>query len=134
MGGAGDSVGGSVQMVPSLAKTDASGNLVWQYFYYDYSSQYFASSDVASNGYLALGFTQNRTDFKGELFSVRTDTAGQVGTCSQIHPATPLDVIDPGLTPIDPGLPVGRTTATQEGALPSTTEATSVRTSTGSGC
>ena len=88
----------SAPLVPWLAKADASGNLLWQHFYYEtYStgrplSQYFASSDVASNGgQVALGFTTDPKDLSEALFAVKTDSAGLVGTCSQVHPATPLN-------------------------------------------
>jgi hypothetical protein len=139
--GAGHLVGGdSLSMVPWLAKTDATGNLMWQHFYYQSYpstgaalSQYFASSTLTRDGgYLALGFTENQVDLKGELFAVRTDSSGLVGGCSQIHPATPLDAIDPGLTPVATAFPV-RMTAPAEGNLPSTTQPTSIQ-STGGGC
>jgi hypothetical protein len=134
LAGAGDAVsGGGLSMAPWLAKTDAGGNLVWQHFYYGSgSSQYFASSDLATDGILALGFTVDPTDYKGELFAVRTDEGGLVGACSEIHPATPLDAIDPALTAVDPGLPVQAASAL-EGDLPLRTEATSISAG-GTGC
>ena len=130
-------------MVPALAKTDSSGNLLWQYFYWQsYTagggplSQYFASSSLTRDGgHLALGFTGNPFnpyDLKGELFLVRTDSAGLVGACGQIHPATPLTVVDPGLAGFDTSFPV-RTTIAAQADLPGTTQPTSVRTS-GGGC
>jgi hypothetical protein len=120
-------------MVPWLAKTDASGNLLWQHVYYQGGtlSQYFASSDLTSSGgHLALGFTSNPTDFIGELFAVKTDSAGLVGSCSQVQPATPLTTIDPGLTTIAPALPVQTTSAVQDNS-PSTTQPTSVSSTPG---
>jgi hypothetical protein len=131
----------SLPMVPWLAKTDASGNLVWQHDYYDTNpasgrtlSQYFASSSPTSNGgYLGLGFTENPVDLTGELFAVRTDSAGLLGGgCSQIHPATPLNAIDPGLTAIVPPFAV-RATNPMQGDLPAFTQSTSIQT-TGGGC
>jgi hypothetical protein len=124
--------------VPWLAKTDASGNLLWQHAYYQTYpttgrtlSQYFASSDVtSSSGYLALGFTENSTDFVGELLAVKTDSAGLVGSCSQVHPATPLDTLDPGLATIAPALPVDTSVAARADA-PSTTRPTSVSSTAG---
>jgi len=131
----------SVPLVPSLTKTDASGNLVWQRFYYEVNpstgrtlSQYFASSALAGDGgHLAVGFTENASDLAGELFAVRTDSAGGVGACSQIHPATPVTVVDPGLAAVDPGFPVQRT-APRQADLPATTRPTSIRATTGGDC
>ena len=124
-------------LVPWLAKTDPSGNLVWQYSYYQSYpttgspiSQYFASSTLTSDGgYLSLGFTENRVDGKGELFAVRTHSAGLVGTCSS---ATARNVVDPGLATIAPIFPVQRT-APAQADLPATTRSTSIG-STGGGC
>jgi hypothetical protein len=121
------------QLVPSLTRTDASGNLQWQHFYYESYpstgaaiSQYFASSSVTRDGgHLAVGFTENPVDSKGELFAVRTDNAGLVGACSAIHPATPVTVVDPGLASVDPGFPV-RTTAPLQADLPGKTQSTSI--------
>jgi hypothetical protein len=142
LGGAGHvKFNDSLPMVPWLAKTDASGNLVWQHDYYDTNpasgrtlSQYLASSSPTSDGgYVALGFTENAVDLKGELFAVRTDSAGLVGgRCSQIHSATALNPIDPGLTAIVPPFAVRATTPAQ-GDLPAFTQATSIQT-TGGGC
>jgi hypothetical protein len=133
LGGAGQlTLAYGLPLVPWLAKTDADGNLVWQYFYYQSypsgspSSQYFASSDVAGNGgFLALGFTTHPTEYSGELLAVKTDGDGLVGACSQVHPATPLNTVDPGLATIAPALPVQRTTAAQADS-PSTTQPTSI--------
>jgi hypothetical protein len=128
----------SVPQVPWLAKVDATGNLLWQHFYYRSHpttgrplSQYFASSDLTSSGgYLALGITTNPTDFESELFAVKTDSAGLVGTCSQVHPATPLNAVDPGLATIAPALPV-QTTIAAQGNSPSRTQPTSISSTPG---
>jgi len=128
--------GTGVPLVPWLAKVDASGNLLWQYAYYGGagSAQYFASADLASNGgHLAVGFTSNNTDSKGELFAVKTDSEGLVGGCTQmIHPAPPLTTVDSGLATFSPGLPVQATAAAQAG-VPSTAQSTSIGI-TGSPC
>ena len=127
----------SAPLVPWLARTDADGNLLWQRFYYQLYptgrpiSQYFASSDLtAGGGSLALGFTENPTDFTGELLAVKTDGAGEVGACSQVHPATPLMTIDPGLATVAPALPVQATIAVRADS-PSTTRPTSVSSTPG---
>jgi hypothetical protein len=122
----------SAPLVPWLARVDASGNLVWQYFYYQSHpttgrplSEYFASSTLTDAGVLALGFTENPTNLKGELFAVQTDAAGLVAGCSQVHPAEALDTIDPGLASIAPALPV-QTGTTAQDLSPSATRPTSI--------
>ena len=107
----------SVPQVPWLAKLDSGGNLLWQYFYYDlYStgrpiSQYFASSTAANDGgFMAVGFTErNDSSLIGELYAVKTDSAGLVAGCGQLHDATPLHTTDPGLSAFSPALPVSST-------------------------
>jgi hypothetical protein len=104
----------SVPQVPWLAKVDSGGNLLWQYFYYDLStagrtiSQYFASSTPTSDGgFMALGFTEkNDPTSIGELYAVKTDSAGLVADCGQLHDATPLHAIDPAVSILSPSLPV----------------------------
>jgi len=104
----------SVPQVPWLAKVDSGGNLLWQYFYYDvYStgrpiSQYFASSASTNDGgFMALGFTEkNDITFLGELYAVKTDSAGLVAGCGQLHSATALHAIDPALATFDTYIPV----------------------------
>ena len=121
------------QLVPSLTRTDASGNVLWEHLYWESYpstgapiSQYFAASSVTPDGgHLAVGFTENPVDSKGELFAVRTDAAGLVGACSAIHPPTPLTVVDPGLTTVDPGFPV-RMSAPLQADLPGKTQPTSI--------
>jgi hypothetical protein len=103
----------SVPQVPWLAKVDSGGNLVWQYFYYDLSpagrtiSQYFASSTPTNDGgFMALGFTEKEPTFIGELYAVKTDSAGLVGICDQQHDATPFHSVDPAVTILSPSVPV----------------------------
>jgi hypothetical protein len=104
----------SVPQVPWLAKVDSAGNLLWQYFYYDvYStgrpiSQYFSSSTPTNDGgFMALGFTEkNDITFLGELYAVKTNSAGLVAGCDQLHNATPLHSVDPAMSILSPSLPV----------------------------
>ena len=123
-----------VPIEPWLARVDASGNLVWQHLYYEINpatgrplSEYFASSVLSPNGSpTAIGFTENNGNQKGELYGVKTDAAGAVGTsCSQVHAATALSALNPALIAIAPSLPV-QTTATIPSASPATMLATSV--------
>jgi hypothetical protein len=127
----------SVPLVPWLARSDVDGNLTWQHFYYQANastgrpiSQYFASAATTANGgSLAVGFTEDSVNGKGLLYAVKTDSSGLIGTCGQVHAATPLNVVDPGLVALSPALPV-QTTITAPVASPATTTVTSVRTQT----
>jgi hypothetical protein len=104
----------SVPQVPWLAKVDAAGNLLWQYFYYDRYptgrpiSQYFASSTPTTDGgVMALGFTEkNDPTLIGELYAVKTDSRGLTGICNQQHAASPLHAIDPGMIVLSSSVPV----------------------------
>jgi hypothetical protein len=98
-------------IVPWLARVDSSGALVWQEQDYQvYAptgrplSEYFASSTLTPEGPLALGWTENYSNGLGELFGVQTDPNGAVGTCSQIHPETTLNTVNPGLAEFAPAL------------------------------
>jgi len=122
----------SVPIVPWLARVDSSGNLVWQQFYYEANSstgrplsEYFASSSLAGDGGpAAIGFTENPSNLKGELYGVKTDSTGAVGNaCGQVHVATTLNVINPALVAIAPSLPV-QTTLTTPTQSPATALAT----------
>ena len=133
-------LGDSAPLVPWLAKTDANGNLLWQHFYWQgYPgtgsplSQYFASSTLTNDGgFLSVGFTESPVDFKGDLFAVRTDSGGLVGGCSQIRPASPVDVVNPGLVAFATPFPFSATAPVQSD-LPGRTLPTSIS-STGGQC
>ncbi|HKN62868.1 MAG TPA: hypothetical protein VJV76_00910 [Gaiellaceae bacterium] len=97
--------------VPWLAKVDGNGALVWQE--QDYQSlsssggalsEDFSSSALTSVGPLAVGPTENYSNGLHELLAVQTDANGAAGTCSQIHPGSPLAAIDPGLVELTPNV------------------------------
>jgi hypothetical protein len=134
LAGDGDTASGYVQLVPWLAKADASGNLLWQHLYYQtYTtgaplSQYFAASALAPDGgFTAAGPTENYSAQKNELYAVKTDSSGLAGTCGDVHPAAPLQAINPGLSAVAPSLPV-QTATTQAASSPIATAATSIST------
>jgi len=126
---------GSVYLVPWLAKADASGNLLWQHFYYQGSPQYgtplsheFQDSALAPDGgFIATAATMKDGSQDNELYAVRTDSSGLAGTCADIHPATALQAISPQLTVVAPSLPLV-TASTQAASSPVATTTTSVAT------
>ena len=96
------------------AKVDTGGTLVWQHLYYQTYAptgrplgEFFPASALApGGGSVAVGPTLNYTAQKDELFAVKTDGSGLAGSCPDIHPATPLQAIDPQVTAVAPALPV----------------------------
>lgn len=122
-------------IAPWMAKVDGNGNLLWQHFYYqtykptgNSLSEYFASSTLSSDGgAMAVGWTENYSNGKGQLYGVKTDSAGLVGACSEVHPATPLNAINPGLAATPPSLPV-QTVISPSAGSPAGTLTTSVNT------
>jgi hypothetical protein len=100
-------------IVPWLAKVDGGGGLVWQQQDYQVNpstgrplSEYFASSTLTPEGPLAVGWTEDYANGLGELLGVQTDPNGGVGSCSQVHPTSPLTATDPGLVQLTPSLTV----------------------------
>ena len=107
-------------LVPWLAKVDSSGALLWQENDYQVNastglplSEYFASSALTPVGPVAIGYTENYSNGRGELLGVQTDASGNVGSCSQIHAASVLTATNPGLAAIAPALTVLTTSASQ---------------------
>jgi hypothetical protein len=79
-------------LVPWLGKVDSSGNLQWEHLYYQvYTtgrplSEYFAASDVASDGgYVAAGWTENYALQLGLLYVVKIDSSGLCGSCGSVR-------------------------------------------------
>ena len=121
---------------PWLAKVDATGNLVWQHLYYQTYAptgrplgEFFpAAAPAPAGGSLAVGPTLDYPTQKDLLFAVRTDSTGLAGpSCSDIHPATPLQAINPGLAAVAPSLPLA-TATTQAASSPINAVATSIST------
>jgi hypothetical protein len=124
----------SVPIVPWLAKTDATGTLLWQHLYYQTSTagrplseDFQAAAPAPGGGFLASGPTLNYSTQKNQLYAVRTDGSGLAGTCSDVHPATPLQAISPQLAAVAPSLPLG-TATTQAANSPIAAVATSIST------
>jgi hypothetical protein len=126
-------------LVPWLAKVDNTGALIWQKNDYQVLastgaplSEYFASSALTPVGPAAIGYTENYSNGLGELLGVQSDTNGNVGTCAQVHPASALSAVDPGLVEVAPALTEAINIASQS-AAPVQTQATSA-TATSSQC
>jgi hypothetical protein len=125
---------GGAQIVPWLAETDRSGNLLWERLYYEIYpptgrplSEYFAAGATTERGgAMALGYTEEYPALRDELYAVRTDRAGDVPGCSDDHASTALHVMEPGLDRIPSSLPVAASVPTP-GTAPVATLDTSIR-------
>jgi hypothetical protein len=125
---------GGAQIVPWLAETDPSGNLLWERLNYEIYpptgrplSEYFAAgATTQKSGAMALGFTEDYPALRDELYAVRTDRGGDVPGCSDDHVSTALHVMDPALERIPSYLPVAQSAPTPSVA-PVTTLDTSIR-------
>lgn len=121
---------GEPSPVPWLAKVDGSGAVLWQEQDYEALassggalSEDFASSALNSVGPLAVGRTENYSNGLGELLGVQTDGNGAVGSCSQVHPGSPLSAINPGLVQLTPSV-AATASSTSQSASPAQTLAT----------
>jgi hypothetical protein len=125
----------SAPIEPWQAKVDAGGGLVWQHLYYQTYKptgrplgEFFpAAAPAPGGGFLAVGPTLDYPTQHDLLFAVRTDSSGLAGTCGDVHPATPLQAIDPQLAAAAPSLPL-QTATTPPAASPIGTLATSIST------
>jgi hypothetical protein len=126
----------SAPIEPWQAKVNATGTLVWQHLYYQTYKptgrplgEYFpAAAPAPGGGFLSVGPTLDYPTQKDLLFAVRTDSTGLAGTsCPDVHPATPLQAINPQLAAAAPSLPP-QTATTPAAASPIRTLATSIST------
>jgi len=116
-----------------LAKTDSSGNLLWQHLYYAVYrptgrplGEHFASVSLAADGgFAAIGHTLIYEIQRRDLYIVKTDDAGLALACDEVHEPPPLAAADPAMTAAAAPLPVDET-STAGVDSPGTTVDTSV--------
>jgi hypothetical protein len=117
-----------------LGKVDASGALLWQYFYYPFLArtgaplgQHFTSVTLGDDvGFTAIGWSQIYELGRSDLYVVKTDENGLAGECAEVWNAPPLANVDPAMTAALILLPVETTVVTQGSGSPSTSVATSI--------
>ncbi len=124
----------SVPIEAWLAKTDSSGNLLWQYLYYAVLprtgrplGEYFAAVAPADDGgFAAIGLSLIYDLEIHDLYVVKTDDAGLVGACGEVYSPPPLTSVDPAMTVSTPSLPVDTAPFSEVVSSPSSTTATSI--------
>jgi hypothetical protein len=96
-----------------LLKTDASGQIQWQHDYYAVwaptghvlGSDFYGVAQAGDGGFVAVGDREYYNLQADEVWIVRTDSNGNVGSCSEVHSSNST-TIDTGLTASAPALPV----------------------------
>ena len=119
----------SAPIEPWLAEVDANGTLSWQRFYYRTNptshrpiAGYAPAATASPGGVFALGDTETVDGVRQLLYGIQTDASGVVSGCSEVHPATSLNLVDPALISAASTLPVA-STIMQSSAAPVTSAA-----------
>jgi hypothetical protein len=95
-----------------LLKTDARGQLQWQHDYYAVwaptghvlGSNFYGVAQSGDGGFVAVGEREYYNLQANEVWVVKTDSNGNVGTCSEVHSAGSTS-LSAGLTVSVPGVP-----------------------------
>jgi hypothetical protein len=121
----------SAPIEPWLAQVSPTGQLVWQHFYYRINpvsqrpigGEMSGATTSQSGGAFGLGFTENLKNGIQELYGVNTNSSGTVTACSEVHDATALAQILPGLAGFAPTLGISDS-ITPNNVSPATTTPT----------
>jgi len=107
-----------------LLKTDASGNLQWIKTFGGSSGDYaYSVQQTSDGGYIVVGFTYSFGGGSADVFLLKTDTNGNIGTCAIVGSPTPT-VNTLGLIEISPTLAAGSPTPIITNLSPTVTSPT----------
>jgi hypothetical protein len=89
-----------------LIKTDANGNLQWAKTYggtdWDYA---FSVQQTSDGGYIVAGYTRSFGAGGSDVFLVKTDASGDIGSCGIVGNASPtVNTVSPTVTTYSPSV------------------------------
>jgi hypothetical protein len=89
-----------------LIKTDANGNVQWAKTYGGTNSDYASSVQQTSDGgYILAGFTGSFGAGLGDIFLIKTDASGNIGSCGIVENASPtVNTVSPTVTTPSPSV------------------------------
>jgi hypothetical protein len=89
-----------------LVKTDANGNIIWAKTYGGWNNDIASSvRQTSDGGYIVAGTTWSFGVGSGDVFLIKTDANGNIGSCSIVRNVTPT-VTTPSLTVNTPSVSV----------------------------
>jgi uncharacterized protein YuzE len=104
LAGGTDSFGASGDII--LIKTDANGNVQWAKAYGGTNSDYASSVQQTSDGgYILAGYTGSFGAGLGDIFLIKTDANGNIGSCGIVGNASPtVNTVSPTVTTPSPSV------------------------------